>query len=199
MKTKRLFPSILAISICAFHNLLLADGFVDNSKVKAPLSISIKVKPFQLEQVRLLDGPFKYNMLRNKKYLLELDSDRLLNQFRVTSGLPTTTEPYGGWESPKRELRGHSMGHYLTALCLMYASTGDADLKKRVSYLVAELAKCQEAMTSQGFNKGFLSAYPESFFDRVDSCKPVWAPYYTLHKIMAGLLDAYLYCDNKQG
>ncbi|MDD4871686.1 MAG: glycoside hydrolase family 127 protein, partial [Kiritimatiellae bacterium] len=59
-------------------------------------------------------------------------------------------------------------------------------------------AKSQEAMPSKGYNNGFLSAYPESFFDRVDACKPVWAPYYTLHKILAGLLDSYIYCDNKQ-
>lgn len=161
--------------------------------------IPIKAQPFALDQIRLLDGPFKDNMLRNKKYLLDLEPDRFLHTFRLTAGLPTSAEPYGGWEKPGGELRGHSMGHYLSALSLMYASTGDAELKKRVDYIVAELAKCQDAMPSKGFNKGFLSAYPESFFDRVDTCKPVWAPYYTLHKILAGLLDSYMYCDNKQG
>lgn len=197
MKTRLLILIIITFSV-TFCQFLLADGFVETGKIKVNPAVPIKAMPFPLDQVRLLDGPFNDNMIRDKKYLLELDSNRLLNQFRVTSGLPTATEPYGGWESPKRELRGHSIGHYLTALCLMYASTGDAELKERVDYLVAELAKCQETMPSQGYNKGFLSAYPESFFDRVDACKPVWAPYYTLHKILAGLLDSYLYCDNKQ-
>jgi DUF1680 family protein len=71
-------------------------------------------------------------------------------------------------------------------------------LKKRTDYLVAELAKCQEAMPAKGYNQGFLSAYPESLFDRVDRAEKVWAPYYTLHKIMAGLLDVHQYCGNPQ-
>jgi DUF1680 family protein len=80
----------------------------------------------------------------------------------------------------------------------MYASTGDEALKKRAEYVVTELAKCQEALPSQGYNKGFLSAYPESLFDRVDRHEKVWAPYYTLHKIMAGLLDVHQHCGNQQ-
>lgn len=157
-----------------------------------------KAHPFDLTEVRLLEGPFREAMLRDKQYLLSLEADRLLHMFRVVAGLPVTTQPYGGWEDPKRELRGHSLGHYLSACALMFASTGDSALKERVDYLVAELAKCQEAMPKQGYNPGFLSAYPESFFDRVDACQPVWAPYYTLHKILAGLLDAHDHCGNQQ-
>lgn len=157
-----------------------------------------QVQPFNLTEVRLLDGPFRDAMLRDKQYLLDLEADRLLHMFRVTAGLPSSAEPYGGWEAPAGELRGHSLGHYLSACSLMFASTGDAQLKERVDDMVAELAKCQEAMPKQGYNQGFLSAYPESFFDRVDACKPVWAPYYTLHKILAGLLDAHDHCGNQQ-
>ena len=90
------------------------------------------------------------------------------------------------------------MGHYLTACSLMYSSTGDEQFKTRAKTLVEELAKVQQAMPSRGFNPGFLSAYPEEFFDRVDKAARVWAPYYTLHKIMAGLLDVYLHCDSTQ-
>ena len=68
------------------------------------------------------------------------------------------------------------MGHYLSGLALTYAATGDARFKAKADYLVAELAKVQEAMPKQGYNKGYLSAYPESFFDRVDNSQPVWAP-----------------------
>ena len=137
-------------------------------------------------------------MLLDERYLLSLDPNRFLYTFRINAGLPTTAKPYGGWEKPDCELRGHSLGHYLSACSLMYASTGNVELKQRVDYIVGELAKCQEALPSQGYNKGYLSAFPESFIDRVEQGKTVWAPWYTLHKIMAGLLDAYEHCGNKQ-
>ncbi len=158
----------------------------------------IKAKPFDLKQVHLLDGIFKDNMQRDLNYLLQLEPDRFLHSFRITAGLPSSAQPYGGWESPDGELRGHSLGHYLSGCSLMYASTGDTQLKARVDYIVAELAKCQDALPSQGYNPGFLSAYPEGFFDRVEHRFSVWAPYYTLHKILAGLFDAYQYCNNPQ-
>ena len=174
--------------------LIASPGVALNAREQVPL----KAEPFALTDVRLLDGPFREAMLRDKTYLLVLDADRLLHNFRVTAGLPSTAEPLGGWEKPDCELRGHTVGHYLSALALMYASTGDEALKRRADHVVAELAKCQEALPSQGYNKGFLSAYPESFFDRVDRHEKVWAPYYTLHKIMAGLLDVYEHCGNHQ-
>ncbi|HEU4390890.1 MAG TPA: glycoside hydrolase family 127 protein, partial [Blastocatellia bacterium] len=176
-----------------------ADSLVQNDpKVKLSPRVPIKAYAFSLTDVRLLDGPFRDAMLRDQKFLLAVDPDRLLHNFRVTAGLPSQVTPYGGWEEPDGELRGHSMGHYLTACALMYSSTGDERFKTRAVTLVGELGKVQQAMPSQGFNAGFLSAYPEEFFDRVDKAARVWAPYYTLHKIMAGLLDVYLYCEDKE-
>ena len=160
--------------------------------------VPMNAQPFDLQQVRLLDGPFKDAMERDRRYLLELDPDRLLHNFRVTAGLPSVAKPLGGWEQPDCELRGHSVGHYLSACALMYASTGDERLKARTEYLVTELARCQQALPTQGYNPGFLSAYPEFFFDCVDRCERVWAPYYTLHKIMAGLLDVHVHCGNRE-
>ena len=157
-----------------------------------------KVVPFDLGQVRLLDGPFQQAQQRDLTYLLSLDADRLLHNFRVAAGLPSSARPLGGWESPQCELRGHSVGHYLSACALMYAGTGNEAIKARAVGIVAELAKCQAALPRQGCHSGFLSAYPESFFDRVDQGKPVWAPYYTLHKIMAGLLEVHLHCGDRQ-
>ena len=156
-----------------------------------------RVQPFDLKDVRLLDGPFREAMLRDRDYLLSLDADRLLHTFRLTAGLPSAAEPLGGWEDPKGELRGHSLGHYLSACALMYASTGDERLKTQAELIVVELAKCQAAMPAKGYHPGFLSAYPEEFFDRVDACRPVWAPYYTLHKILAGLLDVHVHCGHR--
>ena len=170
----------------------------ENPKIKVQDKVPSKVQPFDLTAVRLLDGPFREAMLRDQKYLLELDSDRLLHNFRVTAGLPSSAEPLGGWEEPNGELRGHSVGHYLSACAMMYAATGDVRFRDKANGIVSGLAKVQQAMPSKGYNKGYLSAYPEEFFDRVDKRIRVWAPYYTLHKIMAGLLDMYMYCDNQQ-
>ncbi|HZI31929.1 MAG TPA: beta-L-arabinofuranosidase domain-containing protein, partial [Candidatus Binatia bacterium] len=159
----------------------------------AAMKVAPAIGPFNLTDVRLLDGPFREAMLRDQNYLLSLDPDRLLRNFRVNVGLPTDAKPLGGWESPDCELRGHSLGHYLSALSLMYASTGDVQFKTRVDYIVGVLAQCQSNSPAAGFHPGYLSAFPESFIDRVEQRKPVWAPWYTLHKIMAGLLDANQY------
>ncbi len=156
--------------------------------------IAWKVEPFPLAQVRLLDGPFKQAMEINNRWLLSLPPDRLLHTFRLTSGIASTAEPLGGWEKPDCELRGHfAGGHVLSALALAYASTGDDEFKSRGDALVTELARCQEKNQN-----GYLSAYPEDLFDRLREERPVWAPFYTYHKIMAGQLDMYLYCGNDQ-
>ncbi len=155
-------------------------------------------EPFAMTDVRLLDGPFRDAMVRNEKYLLALEPDRFLHTFRVNVGLPSSAKPYGGWEGPTVEIRGHALGHYVSALALTYASTGDERFKQRVNYIVAELAKCQKQSPAAGFHEGYLSAFPESFIDRVEQRKDVWVPWYTLHKIMAGLLDANQLCGNAQ-
>jgi uncharacterized protein len=154
-------------------------------------------RPFPLTDVRLLDGPFKQAMTLDQEYLLSLEPDRLLHNFRVTAGLPSTAKPLGGWEAPDVELRGHTVGHYLSALGLMYAASGDARFKSRAELMVAELAKVQTAEAKR-FHPGYLSAFPEEFFDRLEARQKVWAPYYTIHKIMAGLLDVYQLCDDRQ-
>jgi DUF1680 family protein len=167
------------------------------SSAPAP-KVAFAARPFPLQAVRLLDGPFRDAMQRDQKFLLALDPDRLLHNFRVNAGLPSNAKPLGGWEAPDVELRGHSVGHYLSALAQMYASTGDERFKARGDLMVTELAKVQAAMPARGFHPGYLSAFPESFIDRVDARQKVWAPYYTLHKIMAGLLDMYQLCGNQQ-
>ncbi|HEY6330994.1 MAG TPA: beta-L-arabinofuranosidase domain-containing protein, partial [Blastocatellia bacterium] len=160
--------------------------------------VTLRAHPFPLQEVRLLNGPFKDAMERDKKYLLSLDPDRLLHMYRVTAGLPSSAKPLGGWEAPDVELRGHTLGHYLSACALMYASTDDEKLKSRAQQIVSELDKIQRAMPARGFHDGYLSAFPEEFFDRLDARRQVWAPYYTIHKIMAGLLDVYTICHDDQ-
>lgn len=156
--------------------------------------VSWRVEPFSLKQIRLLDGPFKEAMEINHKWLLTLPPDRLLHTFRLTAGQSSNAEPLGGWEKPDCELRGHfAGGHYLSACALAHAATGDDEIKSKANTVVAELAKCQEALKS-----GYLSAFPEEEFDRLREERRVWAPFYTYHKIMAGLLDMYIYCGNEQ-
>ncbi|HXR49235.1 MAG TPA: beta-L-arabinofuranosidase domain-containing protein [Candidatus Limnocylindrales bacterium] len=184
-----------------FHGLsiLVASGMIAcATRAAVQPAVDLPAQPFPLEYVRLLDSPFRDAMLRDGNYLLSLDCDRLLFNFRVNAQLATDAKPYGGWEAPSCELRGHIVGHYLSACSLMYASTGDTRFKERVDKIVAGLAECQNALATNGSHAGYLSAFPESFIDRVENRQPVWAPWYTLHKIMAGLLDANQLCGSAQ-
>ncbi|MGA7754026.1 MAG: beta-L-arabinofuranosidase domain-containing protein [Candidatus Sulfotelmatobacter sp.] len=183
-------PSVLRGSV-------LQDPVIDGARQASKSShekVSWKVLPFPLTQVRLGDGPCKTAMEADRQYLRSLAPDRLVHTFRINAGLTSSAQPLGGWEAPDCELRGHySGGHYLSACALMYASTGDEDLKKNAATVVAELGSCQAALKS-----GYLSAFPVEFFDRLRERQRVWAPFYTIHKIMAGLLDMYVYCGNEQ-
>uniref|UniRef100_A0A1D1Z688 UPF0753 protein sce8745 n=1 Tax=Anthurium amnicola TaxID=1678845 RepID=A0A1D1Z688_9ARAE len=129
----------------------------------------------------------------NLEYLLMLDVDRLAWSFRRQAGLPAPGQPYGGWESPDMELRGHFVGHYMSASAKMWASTHNDTLHQKMTAVVDALSVCQKKM-----GNGYLSAFPTEFFDRFESLKYVWAPYYTIHKIMAGLLDQYTHAGNSQ-
>lgn len=153
-------------------------------------------RPFDLADVTLGPGPFRDALERDRAYLLRLDPDRLLHTFRLNFSLPSTARAYGGWEAPGVELRGHSAGHFLSACALMYRSTGDVAFRKRVEAMVDGFAECQAAAEKAGYHAGYLSAFPESFIDRVEARERVWAPWYTLHKIMAGLLDAHRLAGN---
>ncbi len=156
--------------------------------------LSATVSSFPLNAVKLDDGPLKQSMEWNRGYMLRLSVDRLLHNFRVTAGLPSSAQPLGGWEAPKMELRGHFIGHYLSACGLMYASTGDVAVKAKGDQVVHGLAECQKHLGSSGY----LSAFPISLFERLDALKEVWAPFYTIHKIMAGLLDMHVYANSAE-
>jgi uncharacterized protein len=152
-----------------------------------------RARPFELSAVRLLPGPALDALEVNRGYLMSLDSDRLLHMFRLTAGLATSAQPLGGWEAPDNELRGHFTGHYLSACALLAAHAGDAAVRERGIQLARELAACQKA-----HGDGYLSAFPRELFVRLREGKPAWAPFYTLHKIMAGLLDTYRLSGDRQ-
>ncbi len=154
--------------------------------------LSAKLEPYPLASVRLDRGLFKEQEEINARYLDSLSVDRLLHSFRLTAGITSTAVPYKGWEDPAGELRGHfAGGHSLSAFALAWASAGNAVLKSRGDELVAGLGACQKKI---GTN--YLSAYPTELFERLAQGKPVWAPFYTYHKIMAGLLDMYTLAGN---
>jgi len=175
--------------------------------------VPAKVKPFPMTAVRLLPGAYTDAAEWNRGYMQRLPADRLLYNFRENAGLPVgSAQPFGGWEAKadgKRgtELRGHFTGHFLSASAQLYASTGDQDAKAKGDELVAELAKCQDKLGG-----GYLSAFPMELFDRLDrlSGQPrtgppepgtpglPWAPFYTIHKIMAGLFDMFSLAGNRQ-
>jgi uncharacterized protein len=151
-----------------------------------------KLEPFPLSSVRLTAGIFKEQEELNSRYLDSLPADRLLHTFRLTSGITSNATPYKGWEDPTCELRGHfAGGHYLSAVALASAGSGNTDLKNRGNEMVTGLDACQKKNP-----QGYLSAYPTDLFEHLVEGKPVWAPFYTYHKIMAGLLDMYTLTGN---
>jgi hypothetical protein len=172
----------------------LGFGQAEQAGAGARTFVMGRIEPFSMTQVRLLDGEFKTAAEINQEYLASLSTDRLLHSFRLTSGLTSSAKPYGGWEKPDCELRGHfAGGHYLSAAALAYASAGNDTLRKNGDLMVAELARCQKSNAN-----GYLGAYPEGLFERLAKGEKVWAPFYTLHKIMAGLVDMYVHTGNEQ-
>lgn len=136
-------------------------------------------------------------------YLRQIDLDQLLYSFRSAAGLPVAdSQPMTGWDAPECNLRGHTTGHYLSALSLAHYATKEAGFKQQLDYLVKELGKCQQAMSDNGMGKGFLSAYNEDQFDLLEqytTYPTIWAPYYALDKILNGLLDSYEFGASEQG
>ena len=180
---RRTFLSMTALGAAAASPWAHAAGALGTAELR---SGARHCAPFPLSAVRLRAGAALEALEVNRRFLMSLESDRLLHMFRLTAGLPSTAEPLGGWEAPDNELRGHFTGHYLSACALLAAQTGDAAVRERGRQVASELARCQAAIGT-----GYLSAFPVDLFDRLRAGQPAWAPFYTLHKIMAGLLDTY--------
>ena len=150
--------------------------------------------PFALEDITILDPDLRRMRQQTLDYMLALDFDRLLHNFRLNAGLPSSAAPLYNRESPTNGWRGHYVGHFLSASGQMYATTRDARIKSKADAIVAELAKCQARLGEQGY----LSAFPESSFDDLEQGRPAAVIWYALHKIMAGLLDAHEHLQNQQ-
>lgn len=161
-------------------------------------------QPLPLSAVRLAPSDFANAVEVNRTYLLRLQPDRLLHNFVKFAGLPPKAPIYGGWESDT--IAGHTLGHYLTALALTHAQTGDAECRRRADYIVAELATAQ-AKRGTGYvgalqrKRKDLSVvdgeeiFPELMRGEIRSggfdLNGAWSPLYTVHKLFAGLLDVH--------
>jgi uncharacterized protein len=193
-------PALLAIGT-AWHV-----SAHQGSQVKP--AVSLKARALPLSAVRLTGGPLRRAQDLNSAYLLSLETDRMMAFLRASAGLQPKAEGYGGWDGPGRQLTGHIAGHYLSGVSLMYAATGDARFKQRADYLVSELKAVQQA---QG--DGYIGAQKDR--DGVDAkqlfqalskgtitsagfdLNGLWSPWYVLHKIYAGLRDAYRFTGNR--
>lgn len=155
---------------------------------------------FPLADVRLTSGPFLDAQTTDLNYMMAMEPDRLLAPFLREAGLAPRQPGYGNWESTG--LDGHMGGHYLSALALMHAATGDAEVLRRLNYFVAELKRAQEA-NGDGYLGGIpggRQAWRDVAAGKVEadnfSVNGKWVPWYNLHKVYAGLRDAHRYAGN---
>lgn len=165
-------------------------------------SVLAQMQPFKLQEVRITEGPFKNAQDVDMQYILELEPDRLLAPYLIDAGLPTKLDRYGNWESIG--LDGHIAGHYLSALAMLYASTDNEELKERLDYMLSELERCQEKN-----GNGYVGGIPQGkiFWERIHKgdidgsgfgLNNTWVPLYNIHKLFAGLIDAYNYLGNEK-
>ncbi|MCX6301544.1 MAG: glycoside hydrolase family 127 protein [Bacteroidia bacterium] len=195
--TSCLFSILFVIAIAGCKNEAAEKTFTGG-----PGIVSFRALPFSLSDIKLLDGPFLHATNLDAKILLTYEPDRLLSKFYSEAGLTPKAEHYMGWED--ESLAGHSLGHYLSGCSMMYLTTGDTAFLARVNYIVDELKKLQDID-----GNGYIGAFPNGkkiFEEEVArgnirsqgfDLNGIWAPFYTQHKVMAGLRDAYHLCGNQ--
>ena len=201
---KKLIPVLIAILLV----LQIRVPVDAQAPAAAPEAVVLKARPLPLSSVRLTGGPLKNAQDLDAAYLLELEPDRMLALLREHAGLEPRAEYYGGWDGPDRQITGHIAGHYLSAVSLMWAATGDARFKERADYIVGELKEIQDR-----HGDGYLGAqrdregvngkaiYEElaggEILSRNFDLNGLWSPWYVQHKIFAGLRDAYRHTGNR--
>ncbi len=160
-------------------------------------------KPAEIGSVKILPGVFRERMDVNRSYLMELDSSCLLQNFCLEAGIilpglqvvdnPETSNLHWGWEAPTCQLRGHFLGHWLSAAAKLIAAENDAELKVKLDKIISELARCQELNGGE-----WAGSIPEKYFTRLIKNLYIWSPQYVMHKTIMGLTDAYVYAGNTQ-
>jgi DUF1680 family protein len=189
----------------------LAGGFAVKGAAAMVPQLPGSARALPLADVRLLPSPFRNAVDVNLRYLLSLDADRLLHNFHAGAGMKPKAPVYGGWESDT--IAGHTLGHYLSAMALIHAQTGEAEPCRRVSYVVGELAAIQNkradgyvgALTRKRKDGSVVDGqeiFTEVMRGEIHSggfdLNGSWSPLYTVHKLFAGLLDAHALCGNPE-
>jgi DUF1680 family protein len=200
MKRRRIaLSSLVLIALCQVFAQVNTAG---------KMVVAQNAKPLPLSDVRLTGGPLKHAQDMDGKYLLELEPDRMMAFLRKSAGLQPKAEGYGGWDGPGRQLTGHIAGHYLSAVSMMYATTGDSAFKQRADYLVNEMKEVQ-AKQGDGYIGGQADSTGVDAKTRFQELAKgtirsggfdlngLWSPWYVLHKIFVGLKDAYRYTGNR--
>lgn len=196
------------LTILAAAASLIGCGMSTQAPPRPAPMVAQKAQPLPLSDVRLTGGPLKRAQDLDAQYLLSLEPDRMMAFLRKSAGLEPKAEGYNGWDGPGRQLTGHIAGHYLSAVSLMYAATGDARFKERADYLVSELKAVQDK-----HGDGYIGAQADR--DGVDGkvrmeelakgvirsggfdLNGLWSPWYVFHKIFAGLRDAYRFTGSR--
>ncbi len=202
---KILLNLLLSLFFIIHANQANAQSYVplmNDSRMQVQPQVPIKAYPLPLNQVRLFDGPFKTAMEADRKWLMSLEPDRFLNRFHENAGLPVKGQIYGGWENSTQS--GFCFGHYISALSMLYATSGDAAVKTKLDYCISELKRCQDAIGT-----GYVGGVPgkEKIWDEMANgdfrevstgwINGIWVPWYNIHKLFAGLVDTYLYTGNE--
>jgi len=198
MRNKKNTPATFVATVFA---LVCLSGVTSAQQIKN--AVPAIARPLPLSAVRLTGGPLKHAQDLDINYLLSLEPDRMMAYYRKRAGLEPKAPGYSGWDGDGRNLTGHIAGHYLSAVSLMYAATGDARFKERADYLVKEMKEVQDKN-----GDGYLSAleggrekWAEVANGNIRSgsfdLNGMWSPWYTLHKTFAGLRDAYRYTGNR--
>lgn len=201
---------------CEKSGTVCVKGLISGTKVPVCAEVKVKVnvdtgiveEEPKIEEkpkwkVQLSEGSFFYRAQGwFEEFLLSVNDDQMLYSFRDVAGIDKKGAPEMiGWDAPDSKLRGHTTGHYLSALSLCYHATGNTKIADKARYMVRSLRECQISLAHNcGCNKGFLSAYLEEQFDKLEQYvryPEIWAPYYTLHKILAGLLDCYEFIEER--
>lgn len=161
------------------------------------------LKPAEKGSVKILPGVFCERMDVNRQYLLELDANCLLQNFYLEAGIilpglqvvdnPETANLHWGWEAPTCQLRGHFLGHWISAAAKIIAADGEPELRVKLDNIVSELARCQELNGGE-----WVGSIPEKYFTRLIKNQYIWSPQYVMHKTIVGLSDAYIYAGNTQ-
>ena len=159
--------------------------------------------PAEKGSVKILPGVFRERMDVNRQYLLELDTNCLLQNFYLEAGIilpglqvvdnPETANLHWGWEAPTCQLRGHFLGHWISAAAKLIAADGEPELRVKLDNIVSELARCQELNGGE-----WVGSIPEKYFTRLIKNQYIWSPQYVMHKTIVGLSDAYIYAGNTQ-